>query len=312
MTTDSFQDYYVRLSKPAAFRDAMARAVWHPRHGDKAWIESTAEALGPSDGEVEARMGTDGLDGRQIAREMGAERQAQVDVQEMIEAEATASRDEFFRAVQASGDRDLQALSKSYRDIETDLFQADTAYNETIQLEHEDPDLLQQPEYHGLHTPLDPDLVRENPDDAKRKMRELLHGSLDDLLEKEAALHPWVSEFRQPDETELAWLREREGGGYLSQDEYDPDLWTPSFFPDDLWESLVDAGGASSNAILYEWIDGKQEKQYSHLPAFGRDGVRDAKPVAPPKRPPSPDRAELSAALPDGVSIKQSGYGSRY
>ena len=74
------------------------------------------------------------------------------------------------------------------------------------------------------------------------------------------------------------------------------------------------------DASLADWVGtaGRYTGEPSSLtedvgmPSFAHAPVKDAKVQASPKRPSSPDRAELSAALPEGVSIKQSGYGSRY
>ena len=75
---------------------------------------------------------------------------------------------------------------------------------------------------------------------------------------------------------------------------------TPAYF-----SGLHDAVGKNFFAT---WM-----KSQHQLPDFTDAPVKDAKPMAARgKRQGNADMAELKSSLPDGVSVKQSGYGGRY
>ena len=74
-------------------------------------------------------------------------------------------------------------------------------------------------------------------------------------------------------------------------------------------------------AGMSDWIDWAKEEgpslevksALSGLPTFDHGPIKDAKPMASKaKKPMGVDRQEVKAALPDGVSLGQSGYGKAY
>ena len=260
----------------SALESAISRFDTHTRFQDKQWVDSLlGRYKSSSGGAVRDADSADLFDPRDVAAE---------EAESILEYEAGKSNEAFQQAVASSGDPELQRLAKAHMELGEVLASANKTYNIEVQSQYaQDRDDFEVDEYVWLGTPVLPETVETNPSEAKSMIREELVSFAEQLKNVDDSL--------------------RDG----HNPEYDGDEFV-SYMPEDLGRFQ---GGVAR--AVDQWLESMPGGESpSHIPSFGDAPVKDAKTVSPPKPASNLARGEVSAALPDGVSMRESGYGDRY
>ena len=279
-------DNSVKQHLASALETAISRFDTHTRFQDKQWVDSLIGRYKSASGGGAMRDGdsTAAFQAKQMAEE---------EAEGILESEAMKSNEAFQQAVARSGDPELQRLAKAHKELGEALASANETYNIEVQSQYaQDRDDFAVDEYTWLGTPALPETVETNPSEAKSMIRKELVSFAEQLKDVDDSL--------------------REGYDPDYADEYDDGF--ASSMPEGLGRLTEGARFKGDYArAVDQWLESMPGGEGpSHIPSFGDAPVKDAKTVSPPKPASNLARGEVSAALPDGVSMKESGYGDRY